>query len=207
MMTTRVLAAILLATAALPVACTAVSTYPPTAGATRMTPSVSPGPELMASAIRETHRVRGEGEQIVFNLPAGLDAGTWRRVASQLPEGSRAMRASDERAYSVQQLRLSGGTAEVDVAYPERGVYQLMTVKFEGGALVPWRVQWAYRWVIPTPMPIANDPMIAVEAAEAERVAAEAAKQAEAERLAAEASAAATDQVATEDASSTDAVE
>ena len=182
MMTTRVLAAILLASAALPVACTAVSTYPPTAGATRMTPSVSPGPELMASAIRETHRVRGAGEEIVFNLPAGLDAGTWRRVASQLPEGSRAMRASDERAYSVQQLRLSGGTAEVDVAYPEGGVYQLMTVKLEGGPLIPWRVQWAYRWVIPTPMPIANDPMIAVEAAkaaEAERVAAEQAAAAE----------------------------
>jgi len=200
MMTTRVLAAIVLATAALPVACTAVSTYPPTAGATRMTPSVAPGPELMASAIRETHRVRGEGEQIVFNLPAGLDAGTWRRVAAQLPEGSRAMRPSDDRAYSVQQLRLSGGTAEVDVAYPERGVYQLMTVKFEGGVLIPWRVQWAYRWVIPTPMPIANDPMIAIEAAEAVR-------SAEAQRLAAEASAAATDQVATEDASSADAVE
>ena len=173
MMTTRVLAAILLATAALPVACTAVSTYPPTAGATRMTPSVTPGPELMASAIRETHRVRGTGEQIVFNLPAGLDAGTWRRVAARLPEGSRAMRASDESVYSVQQLRLSGGTAEVDVAYPERGVYQLMTVKLEGGPVIPWRVQWAYRWVIPATAPVANDPMIAVEAAEADRVAAE----------------------------------
>lgn len=196
MMTTRVLAAILLATAALPVACTAVSTYPPTAGATRMTPSVAPGPELMASAIRETHRVRGAGEQIVFNLPAGLDAGTWRRVAARLPEGSRAMRASDESVYSVQQLRLSGGTAEVDVAYPERGVYQLMTVKFEGGALVPWRVQWAYRWVIPTPMPIANDPMIAVEAAEAveaERVAAEQAAATESAEPATEQAAASTD--------------
>jgi hypothetical protein len=50
-----------------------------------------------------------------------------------------------------------------------------MTVKFEGGAAIPWRVQWAYRWVIPASMPVANDPMIAVELAEAERAAAAAA--------------------------------
>jgi hypothetical protein len=169
----RVLAALLLAVA--PAACTAVSTYPPTAGTTKMTPSVSPGPELMAGAIKEAHRVTKGSTPIVFNLPSGLSSGTWDRVARQLPSGARAMRGSDENVYSVQQLRLSGGTAEVDVIYPERGVYQLMTVKFEGGAAIPWRVQWAYRWVIPASMPVANDPMIAVELADAERAAAAAA--------------------------------
>jgi hypothetical protein len=173
MTSTRVLAALLLAVA--PAACTAVSTYPPTAGTTKMTPSVSPGPELMAGAIKEAHRVTRGSSPIVFNLPSGLSSGTWDRVARQLPSGARAMRGSDENVYSVQQLRLSGGTAEVDVIYPERGVYQLMTVKFEGGAAIPWRVQWAYRWVIPASMPVANDPMIAVELAEAERAAAAAA--------------------------------
>jgi len=173
MTSTRVLAALLLAVA--PAACTAVSTYPPTAGTTKMTPSVSPGPELMAGAIKEAHRVTKGSTPIVFNLPSGLSSGTWDRVARQLPSGARAMRGSDENVYSVQQLRLSGGTAEVDVIYPERGVYQLMTVKFEGGAAIPWRVQWAYRWVIPASMPVANDPMIAVELADAERAAAAAA--------------------------------
>jgi hypothetical protein len=173
MTSTRVLAALLLAV--VPAACTAVSTYPPTAGTTKMTPSVSPGPELMAGAIKEAHRVTKGSSPIVFNLPSGLSSGTWDRVARQLPSGARAMRGGDENVYSVQQLRLSGGTAEVDVIYPERGVYQLMTVKFEGGAAIPWRVQWAYRWVIPASMPVANDPMIAVELAEAERAAAAAA--------------------------------
>lgn len=167
----RVLAAVLLATA--PVACVSVSTYPPTAGATKMTPSVSPGPELMAGAIKEANRVTKGAEPIVFNLPAGLDSGTWRRVGDLLPSGARAMRAGDETVYSVQQLRLSGGTAEVDVVYPDRGVYQLMTVKFEGGPALPWRVQWAYRWVIPTTGPIANDPMIAAEIARTEEAAPE----------------------------------
>jgi hypothetical protein len=163
----RVLAAVLLATA--PAACVSVSTYPPTAGATKMTPSVSPGPELMAGAIKEASRVTKGAEPIVFNLPVGLDSGTWRRVAGLLPSGARAMRAGDETVYSVQQLRLSGGTAEVDVVYPDRGVYQLMTVKFEGGPALPWRVQWAYRWVIPTTAPVANDPMIALESAQTEQ--------------------------------------
>ena len=92
--------------------------------------------------------------------------------------------------YSVQQLRLSGGTAEVDVTYPERGVYQLMTVKFEGGPVIPWRVQWAYRWVIPATAPVANDPAIAVASAEADRAAAE---KAAAEQAATEQAAAPTD--------------
>jgi hypothetical protein len=194
----RVFAALLLAVA--PAACTAVSTYPPTAGTTKMTPSVSPGPELMAGAIKEAHRVTKGSAPIVFNLPSGLSAGTWDRVARQLPSGARAMRGSDENVYSVQQLRLSGGTAEVDVIYPEHGVYQLMTVKFEGGTALPWRVQWAYRWVIPASMPVANDPMIAVEAAEAERLAAEqaAAQQNAAEATTAEATT--TDAPATEQA-------
>jgi hypothetical protein len=189
----RVLAALLLA--AVPAACTAVSTYPPTAGTTKMTPSVSPGPELMAGAIKEAHRVTKGSTPIVFNLPSGLSSGTWERVAQQLPSGARAMRGGDENVYSVQQLRLSGGTAEVDVVYPDRGVYQLMTVKFEGGAVVPWRVQWAYRWVIPASIPVANDPMIAVEAVEAERLAAE---QAAAQQTTTEA--ATTDATATEQA-------
>jgi hypothetical protein len=184
----RVLAAVLLVS--VPAGCTAVSTYPPTAGTTKMTPTVAPGPELMAAAIKEASRVTNGKQPIVFNLPAGLDNGTWRRIAGLLPDGARPMRAGDEAVYSVQQLRLSGGTAEVDVTYPERGVYQLMTVKFEGGPVIPWRVQWAYRWVIPATAPVANDPAIAVASAEADRAAAE---KAAAEQAATEQAAAPTD--------------
>jgi hypothetical protein len=191
MISIRVLAAVLLAS--VPAACTAVSTYPPTAGTTKMTPSVSPGPEIMAGAIKEASRVTNGAQPLVFNLPAGLDARTWERVRGLLPSGARAMRASDETAYSVQQLRLSGGTAEVDVVYPDRGVYQLMTVKFEGGPALAWRVQWAYRWVIPATAPVANDPVIAAEAAEAEKAAQAAAEKATAEQTATDQAAASTD--------------
>ena len=77
--------------AVLPAACAAVSTYPPVAGRPVNTPSVSPGPEVMAGAIKEAHRVTAPGTDIVFNLPAGLPENTWNRVAYLLPNSARAM--------------------------------------------------------------------------------------------------------------------
>ena len=119
----------------------------------------------MAGAVKEAYRVSGATGPIVFNIPAGLESTTWNRVAKLLPEGAVAMKPGDENAFSVQQTRISGGTAEVDVVYPERGVYQLMTVKFKGGAFIPWRVEWAYRWVIPANAPLANAPVSAAPSA------------------------------------------
>ncbi len=161
-MLTRVLSSLLLCSgiSLIPAACASVSTYPPTSGKTISKPNVSPGPEIMAGAVKEAYRVSGATGPIIFNLPAGLEGTTWTRVTKLLPEGAVAMQPGDENAFSVQQTRISGGTAEVDVIYPERGVYQLMTVKFKGGALIPWRVEWAYRWVIPANAPLANAPFV-----------------------------------------------
>lgn len=157
-MNLRPLAAIVFL-AALPAACTAMSTYPPVDGKTVSTPNVSPGPEVMAGALKEAHRLTAPGTPMVFNLPAGLNEHTWNRVAFLLPHDARAMEQGDENVYSVKQLRIQGGTAEVDVIYPERGVYQLMTVKFNGGPLAGWSVAWAYRWMVPAEKPVPNDPL------------------------------------------------
>lgn len=157
---TRAIAVALLLTA-VPFGCTAVSTYPPTAGRTTFTPSVSPGPELMSSSLREAHRIASisePGVALVYNLPSGLGSNTWRRVESALPTGARAMQAGDTAVFSVQQLRLSGGSAEVDVLAPESGVYQLLTMRFEGGPLAGWKLRSSYRWMIPTTPPVANVP-------------------------------------------------
>ena len=152
--------------AVLPAACTAMSTYPPVAGRPVSTPSVSPGPEVMAGAIKEAHRLTAPNTDIVFNLPAGLPENTWNRVAYLLPESARAMEPGDESVYSVKQIRIQGGTAEVDVVYPDSGVYQLMTVKFNGGPLAGWSVAWAYRWMIPSEKPTPNDPLQKAEMAQ-----------------------------------------
>lgn len=180
------LAATILATGG----CTTMSTYPPTAGKPATRPNISPGPELMTAALREAYRTTGlagaAGSVLVFNLPAGLEPHTWRRVAEGLPEGARPMRNGDENVCSVQQIRHSGGRAEVDVVYPDRGVSQLLTVRLTNAGIAGWRVASTYRWMIPATAPLANDPMIAIEAERAEREAVEAeraAMAAEAERL------------------------
>lgn len=182
--------------------CTTMSTYPPTAGKPATRPNISPGPELMTAALREAYRTTGlagaAGRVLVFNLPAGLEPHTWQKVTAGLPEGARAMRNGDENVCSVQQIRHSGGRAEVDVVYPDRGVYQLLTVRLTNAGFAGWRVASTYRWMIPATAPLANDPMIAIEAERAEREATEAARAAtaaeatrrEAERAAAERAAA-----------------
>lgn len=152
--------------AVLPAACAPRVTYPPTAGKPYSTPNVAPGPELMADSLREAWRVSGAQGEIAFNLPSGLAESTWRRVQELLGNGARPMGASDDRAYSVQQLRIDGGTAEVDVVYPDRGVYQLMTVRLRGGAFADWKVASAYRWVSPCAGPVPNAPVGVVVRAE-----------------------------------------
>lgn len=166
-MTRAIAAALLLAV--VPFGCTAVSTYPPTAGRTTLTPNVTPGPELMSGSLREAHRIVSAatpGTELVYNLPAGLGTSTWRRVESALPAQSRPMKAGDTAVFSVQQIRLSGGSAEVDVLAPENGVYQLMTMRFEGGAIAGWRLRSSYRWMIPTTPPVANTPAEIADASE-----------------------------------------
>ncbi|MEY3027763.1 MAG: hypothetical protein RL136_410 [Planctomycetota bacterium] len=163
--------AALVVLAVVPAACTAMSTYPPVDGKTVSTPNVSPGPEVMAGAIKEAHRLTAPNTDIVFNLPPGLGENTWNRVAYLLPDSARAMEPGDEGVYSVKQIRIQGGSAEVDVVYPERGVYQLMTVKFAGGPLTPWTVAWTYRWMIPAEKPTPNDPLQGAEMAVVEETA------------------------------------
>jgi hypothetical protein len=179
--------------------CTSMSTYPPTAGQPATRPNISPGPELMTAALREAQRTTGLGGGVVFNLPAGLEPHTWRRVQAALPEGARPMRNGDENVCSVQQIRHSGGRAEVDVVYPDRGVYQLLTVRLTNGGLAGWRIASTYRWMIPATAPLANDPMIAIEAERAAQEAADAARvAAAAEAALREAEAAAAERAAAE---------
>ena len=55
-----------------------------------------------------------------------------------------------------------------DVLYLDRGVWQLATVKFTGGALAPFHLDSITRWVIPATAPTANDPRPAEAFAAAE---------------------------------------
>ncbi len=101
-------------------------------------------------------------EAVVFNLPAGVQSTVWKRVESRLSSRTtlpvRAMTDGDAIVYSVEQIRLNGGKAEVDVLYVDRGIWQLATVKFSGGVFSGYQLDSVTRWVIPVTAPTANDP-------------------------------------------------
>ncbi len=158
--------------------CTSSLTYPATAGKAPARPDVYPCPELMCDAMLGVSRAAKNTTQetIAFNLPAGVQSTVWNKVQTRLSSRTttpvRAMTESDASAFSVEQIRVNGGKAEVDVLFLDRGVWQLSTVKFTGGALAPYSIDSITRWVIPATAPTANDPrpQEAVAAAEVQAV-------------------------------------
>ena len=151
--------------------CTSSLIYPPTAGKALARPDVSPCPELMSDAmfvVARTNKNTTE-ECVIFNLPTGVQSTVWNKVQTRLGSRAaqpvRAMTASDTVAFSVEQIRLNGGKAEVDVLYVDRGVWQLATVHFTGGAFASYASDGISRWVIPANAPTANDPRPAEAAA------------------------------------------
>ena len=157
--------------------CTSSLTYPATAGKSPARPDVYPCPELMCDAMfgvaRSTKNATQDTETVIaFNLPEGVQSTVWNKVQTRLTSRTtapvRAMTATDTAAFSVEQIRVNGGKAEVDVLYLDRGVWQLATVKFTGGALAPFHLDSITRWVIPATAPTANDPRPAEAFAAAE---------------------------------------
>ncbi|MSR33900.1 MAG: hypothetical protein EXS12_03745 [Phycisphaerales bacterium] len=151
--------------------CTAGATYPPTSGKTILSPSTPPCPQVMANGLRYAQlRLATPGEILVFNLPPQTPQFVWDDVATKLGDGSRAMTESDKVGTTLQQLRLNGSHAEVDVIYvTSDGVWQMATVHLEGAFGAEYRPSFVQRWLIPVEKPVFNPPRtgILIEAPEA----------------------------------------
>ena len=143
---------------------TAGATYPPTSGKTVLSPSTPPCPQLMASGLRYAQqRLAPPGEILVFNLPPQTPFYVWDDVAIKLGEGSRPMTESDKVGMTMQQLRLNGSHAEVDVIYvTSDGVWQMATVHLEGAFGAEYRPSFVQRWLIPVEKPVFNPPLAGV---------------------------------------------
>ena len=142
--------------------CTAGATYPPTSGQTVLSPSTPPCPQLMASGLRYAQqRLAPPGEILVFNLPPQTPFYVWDDVAIKLGEGSRPMTESDKVGMTMQQLRLNGSNAEVDVIYvTSDGVWQMATGHLEGAFGAEYRPSFVQRWLIPVEKPVFNPPLV-----------------------------------------------
>ncbi|MCE9619821.1 MAG: hypothetical protein K8R92_07920 [Planctomycetes bacterium] len=144
--------------------CTAGATYPPTAGKTVLSPSTPPCPQIMASGMRYAQqRLAPAGEVLVFNLPPQTPEGVWLDIGKRLGEGARPMTENDKVGMTLQQARLNGSSAEVDVVYvTTEGVWQMATVHLDGYFGAEFRPAFVQRWLIPVEKPSFNPPLTGI---------------------------------------------
>jgi len=138
--------------------CTPRMAYPPVAGPSSGgigTADDAPGPQVMATALKAVAKRNGDST-FAFSLPAGLREASWASVGRWA--GSEARRASDGDTsfYSVESVRVDGGTATVEVAAPKGGYFQLFTVRLIGGGFDSYRVTSVQPWTVRYDPPAVN---------------------------------------------------
>lgn len=143
-------------------ACTSTMTYPEYPGAPRADPSLQPMPNLMGDSLKFAHQRIAPGTELVFNLPPNTPVQVWRGAAKRM-ESCRAMTPQDTKAWSVAQVRLSGGRAEVDVIYPGNDIYQMATVHFTGSTGQPFYPTMLQLWLVPVAAPSCNSPQAVID--------------------------------------------
>ncbi len=142
--------------------CTPMMTYPEYAGAPKADPSMQPMPNLMADSLKFAHQRIAPDSELVYNLPPSTPLQVWRGVGSRLEVG-RPMTSADTLAWTVRQVRLTGGHAEVDIVYPTEGIYQLATVHFVGSTGQPFYPSMLQLWLVPVEAPTCNTPQAVVD--------------------------------------------
>ncbi|MSR69398.1 MAG: hypothetical protein EXS17_03535 [Phycisphaerales bacterium] len=146
--------------------CTSTMTYPEFPGAPKADPSLQPMPNLMGDALKFAHQNIAPATEIVYNLPPTTPVQVWRLVGKRIGVG-RPMVSTDTSAWTVRQVRLSGGKAEVDVVYPTAaqpsGIMQLATVHFTGSAGQTFYPTILQMWLVPTDAPACTTPQAIID--------------------------------------------
>lgn len=150
--------------------CTPMATYPPE-GKEAVVPWMYPIPQTMAKSIAETYKKTVVEKNdalppLVFNLPEGIDRGTWGGVKTKIVElGIDSARMATEQdvqdgtqIWSVERISVRGMEAKVDVAYPDDGVYQLAVVTLKSKAFGTFQISAFQRFFITAQKPVANNP-------------------------------------------------
>jgi len=129
--------------------CTPYATHPRPDGSTQITDArIYPVPTVMTAAIDEMHTKHGQGREIVINLPEDTPASVYADVIKQLGQG-RPMQAGDPDVYHIQQVRVRGWTAEVDLIYPVGGGrHESATITMERGMVARYTVVNTRVWRI-----------------------------------------------------------
>lgn len=151
----RSVAVALIAAVLLGGGCASSVTFPASDTAQGGDPFVTPCCEIMGSALKYAHGQLEPTAPLIWNLPAGTDRLVWEKVGRELPADARCMRGDDATCWSMKQLRLDGSRAQVDVVYrTPQGVWQMVTVHFEGAFGATYRPLYLQRWLVPVDPPV-----------------------------------------------------
>ena len=154
----HVLAASLLIMLPLLGACSTFSTYPPDGTGPRTYPWMAPGPEVMATGLRQAHARVAPESPLVFNLPAGISQMAWDDVQRRIGPDARPMEPGDTVVWDLERYGISNTKAFTDIGYWNDGTAVLVTTSMERRNIEPFRVTHVQRWYVELQTPVCNNP-------------------------------------------------
>jgi hypothetical protein len=157
----RTLAAALCMAASLALAwgCSTPRTFPSPSGDRGLSADSPPLPQVICDAVKFAHHEVSPNAPLVFNLPSEMNEPAWPTYERMLAPG-KPMCPGDSGVWTVEQARIDGSNAQVDIQYPARdGFYQRLTVHLTGAtAGVGYRPQYVQYWRVPVKDPVCNTP-------------------------------------------------
>jgi hypothetical protein len=147
-------------------ACSAPRTWPSLAADQDLSADTPPLPQVVTDALAWAHDQVDAAAPKVFNLPAEINLAAWPTFERGLP-GWKPMCPGDVGVWTVRQVRIDGGIAQVDIEYPSRdGFYQTLTVHMLGGSAgLGYKPDYLQYWKLPVKDPVCQQPLSVVEKA------------------------------------------
>ena len=140
--------------------CAPFATYPPDSDTgVRIYPWMAPAPEVMATSLRQVHARVSPDTPLVYNLPAGMTATTWKYVENKLGPDTRVMVEGDRVFLDLQRFGVRNTRAFADISVWNDGVGFLVTVTLERDNVMPFKVTNLQRFYISMSEPKPNLPV------------------------------------------------
>lgn len=139
-------------------ACSSFSTYPPDGNGPRIYPWIAPGPEVMATGLRQAHARVAPDQPLVYNLPADISQLAWNDVQTRLGPDARAMRPGDRVVWNLERYGINNTRAFAEIGYWNEGKGVLVTVSMERENIGPFRVTHVQRWYVDMSEPRCQNP-------------------------------------------------
>ena len=140
--------------------CAPFATFPPDSDTgLRIYPWMAPAPEVMATSLRQVHARVSPDTPLIYNLPAGMTATTWKYVENKLEPDARVMVEGDRVFLDLQRFGVRNTKAFADISVWKDGVGFLVTVTLERDNVMPFKVTNLQRFYISMSEPSPNHPV------------------------------------------------